>query len=360
MARHSIALASEPVRHAVGNATDILAGNRASALDQLTDADAVRDEAAWLRRSVIGDLAAVLRGWQVNAEAQGTQVHHARTAADAVAIVLRIAAESGSRPAAQAEGQYEGQAGKVAGLLVAKGKSMASEEIHLNEALEADGTRRWSRPTWASSSSSSPTKRRRTSSRPPSTSHATTWPSSSPPTPAHPIDARHRRRGRVRAGTRCGRRSSRPDIGITGVNFAVADTGSICLVENEGNGRMCSHLAPGPRRHHGHGAHRARLGRARRDAGAPRPVGDGAGAVGLHQHHHRAPPGSETRRAGRAARDRARQRPLATCSAPTTRTRCTASAAAPASTSAPSTARSAATPTTQYIAALSEQCSPHC
>ena len=30
------------------------------------------------------------------------------------------------------------------------------------------------------------------------------------------------------------------DIGISGVNFAIADTGTLCLVENEGNGRMCT------------------------------------------------------------------------------------------------------------------------
>jgi L-lactate dehydrogenase complex protein LldF len=30
------------------------------------------------------------------------------------------------------------------------------------------------------------------------------------------------------------------DVGITGVNFAVAETGTLCLVENEGNGRMCT------------------------------------------------------------------------------------------------------------------------
>lgn len=30
------------------------------------------------------------------------------------------------------------------------------------------------------------------------------------------------------------------DVGITGVNFAVAETGTLCLVENEGNGRMTS------------------------------------------------------------------------------------------------------------------------
>ncbi len=34
------------------------------------------------------------------------------------------------------------------------------------------------------------------------------------------------------------------DAGITGVNFAVAETGTICLVENEGNGRFCSTLPP--------------------------------------------------------------------------------------------------------------------
>ena len=30
------------------------------------------------------------------------------------------------------------------------------------------------------------------------------------------------------------------DVGITGVNFAVAETGTLCLVENEGNGQMCT------------------------------------------------------------------------------------------------------------------------
>ena len=34
------------------------------------------------------------------------------------------------------------------------------------------------------------------------------------------------------------------DIGITGVNFAVAETGTLCLVENEGNGRMTSTIPP--------------------------------------------------------------------------------------------------------------------
>jgi L-lactate dehydrogenase complex protein LldF len=32
------------------------------------------------------------------------------------------------------------------------------------------------------------------------------------------------------------------DMGITGVNFAIAETGTLVLVENEGNGRMWSTL----------------------------------------------------------------------------------------------------------------------
>jgi len=34
------------------------------------------------------------------------------------------------------------------------------------------------------------------------------------------------------------------DIGVSGVNFAIAETGTLCLVENEGNGRFCTTLPP--------------------------------------------------------------------------------------------------------------------
>lgn len=34
------------------------------------------------------------------------------------------------------------------------------------------------------------------------------------------------------------------DAGISGVNFAIAETGTLCLVENEGNGRMCTTVPP--------------------------------------------------------------------------------------------------------------------
>jgi L-lactate dehydrogenase complex protein LldF len=34
------------------------------------------------------------------------------------------------------------------------------------------------------------------------------------------------------------------EVGISGANFAVADTGTVCVVESEGNGRMCTTLPP--------------------------------------------------------------------------------------------------------------------
>ncbi|MEJ7871313.1 MAG: LUD domain-containing protein, partial [Rubrobacteraceae bacterium] len=33
-------------------------------------------------------------------------------------------------------------------------------------------------------------------------------------------------------------------VGISGANFAVAETGTVCVVESEGNGRMCTTLPP--------------------------------------------------------------------------------------------------------------------
>ncbi|HEB96959.1 MAG TPA: lactate utilization protein, partial [Sedimenticola thiotaurini] len=40
------------------------------------------------------------------------------------------------------------------------------------------------------------------------------------------------------------RRFQQAPVGLSGVNFAVAETGTLCLVENEGNGRMCTTVPP--------------------------------------------------------------------------------------------------------------------
>jgi len=217
----SIAVASEPVRAAVRHATDLLATNRRDALEGLSDSDALRDGAAFLRRRTLGDLDAVLAQWQRASEARGVVVHRARDASDAVRFVTDIARKSAAR-------------------LVVKGKSMASEEIHLNEALEAAGIDVVE------------------------TDLGEFIIQLAHETPSHIIvPAIHRSRFDVAdlfsadagypvapvvedeatyARQRLRDAFLAADVGITGVNFAIADTGSICLVENEGNGRMCSSL----------------------------------------------------------------------------------------------------------------------
>ena len=129
---------------------------------------------------------------------------------------------------------------KSAARLVVKGKSMASEEIHLNDALEAEGV------TVVE------------------TDLGEFIIQLAHETPSHIIvPAIHRNRFDVAqlfsadagyaiapvvedeaayARQRLRDAFLAADVGITGVNFAVAETGSICLVENEGNGRMCSSL----------------------------------------------------------------------------------------------------------------------
>ena len=52
------------------------------------------------------------------------------------------------------------------------------------------------------------------------------------------------RRARATAGRRgrattCGASSSSAPVAVSGANFAVAETGTVCVVESEGNGRMC-------------------------------------------------------------------------------------------------------------------------
>jgi L-lactate dehydrogenase complex protein LldF len=219
--RSTIAVAAEPVRNAVRHATDLLAGNRRDALEGLADSDALRDEAAYIRRRTLRELDDVLSQWQRASEAHGVIVQRARDAADAVRLVLDIVSRAGAR-------------------LTVKGKSMASEEIHLNAALEGAGISVVE------------------------TDLGEFIIQLAHETPSHIIvPAIHRNRFDIAellsadAGepiapvvedeAAYARRRLRDaflaaDVGITGVNFAVADTGSICLVENEGNGRMSSSL----------------------------------------------------------------------------------------------------------------------
>ena len=136
----------------------------------------------------------------------------------------------------------------------------------------------------------------------------------------------------------------RARVAISGANFAVAETGTVCVVESEGNGRMCTTLPE---------TLITVMGIEKAIPALPRPRGLPPAAAALVDRRadepvHVALDGrARGRRAARvpprAARRRAARRVLAD---PAGGRRSAASAARPASTSARSTGRPAATPTT--------------
>ena len=87
--------------------------------DDIPDFDALRDRGAAIRDEAIQNLPRYLDQLVVSFERNGVVVHRAASAAEAIDIVSGIAARYGGP--------------------VVKGKSMLSEEIGLNERLEADG-----------------------------------------------------------------------------------------------------------------------------------------------------------------------------------------------------------------------------
>jgi L-lactate dehydrogenase complex protein LldF len=180
-----------------------------------------KDRAAALRRETLADL----DGWIDRLERSllrlGVHVHRAASPADARAVILGIArAHDATR--------------------VAKSKSMATEEIDLGAALEADGRRvvetdlgeyivqlAGERPSHMITPAIHKTlaqirdvlSAEAGKELPETREELTAW-------------ARSRLRAEFLAA----------DLGITGVNFAAADTGTLVLVTNEGNGRFCTTL----------------------------------------------------------------------------------------------------------------------
>ncbi len=207
------------------NATRRKAG-RMAAFAALPDHQERRARAHAVKAEVIAHLDDSLTRFIERVEANGIRVHRAANAEEAVRIFLEIVAEGAPTSPA----------------LIAKSKSMLSEEVDLNHALEAAGHRvvetdlgeyivqlRGERP-----------------------SHIIT-------------PAVHLRRGDVgrlfeqKLGlpytediptlTNAARRLLREvfltaQVGVSGVNFGVVESGTLCLVTNEGNGRMVTTLPP--------------------------------------------------------------------------------------------------------------------
>jgi len=216
--KRSRAAVQDPfLQTALDRATSRLKAARATAFASLPDADAVRDRAKAIKGEAIAHLDHYLARLAEQVEGAGGRVHWAADADEARDIVLRLAREKGVRS-------------------VVKSKSMASEEIHLNAALEAAGFRvvetdlgeyivqvAKETPSHIIAPAIHKTKEQIAElfsgvagrELPPDPEGLTAW-------------AREKLRQEF----------IQADMGISGANFAVAETGTIVIVTNEGNGRL--------------------------------------------------------------------------------------------------------------------------
>jgi L-lactate dehydrogenase complex protein LldF len=188
---------------------------------ELDNFPAIRDAAAAIRERALADLDVYLERFERMAAAAGTVVHWAETTADVNRIVCELAAHYGVRKAV-------------------KSKSMVSEECALNDALEAAGVEVVETDLGEYIL--------QLAKEPPSHIVAPVVHK----TRGEVSDLFQAKHGRPRTDaipelTREAREMLRPhflsaDMGITGANFVVAETGSTLIVTNEGNGRMVTTL----------------------------------------------------------------------------------------------------------------------
>lgn len=194
---------------------------RNAAFERLENAEGLRDRARAIKEKVLADLDAYLLQLEERVTELGGKVHWARDGAEACQIVLGLA-----------------RANQVKRLV--KSKSMVTEEIGLNEALEHAGIEAvetdlgeyivqvaGERPSHILA----PAIHKSRADISQLFADRLGFPNLEEP---EEITAATRRKLRAKFCT--------AEMGITGVNFAIAETGTIVLVENEGNIRFCTSL----------------------------------------------------------------------------------------------------------------------
>ncbi|HEX7662710.1 MAG TPA: lactate utilization protein B [Pseudonocardiaceae bacterium] len=215
------ALADAQARRNIRKATSTIRAKRAAVIAEHDDWQLLRAAGAAIKNDVLAHLDEYLLRLERSVTERGGIVHWARDAAEANAIVLRLVRETGATE-------------------VVKVKSMATAEIELNEALEAGGIEAVETDLAEEIVQLGHDKpshilvpaihRNRAEIREIFRREMPTAPADLSDEPADLAAASRRRlRDKFLAAR----------VAISGANFAIAETGSIGVVESEGNGRMC-------------------------------------------------------------------------------------------------------------------------
>jgi L-lactate dehydrogenase complex protein LldF len=198
---------------------------RAAAFAELPDGEALRDRARQIKAHTINHLDHYLVQLEQNVVSLGGHVHWARTGDEARAIILDIAHRNHVRR-------------------VVKSKSMATEEIHLNAALEQAGIEAVETDLGeyiVQLAGEPPSHILAPAIHKSKADIAALFAEKLKATNLHEAEemaavARKMLRERFRSA----------EMGVTGANFAIAETGTVVLLENEGNIRLSTSL---PRLH---------------------------------------------------------------------------------------------------------------
>ncbi|MEU2587531.1 LutB/LldF family L-lactate oxidation iron-sulfur protein [Streptomyces avermitilis] len=219
------AVNNQTLRGNLRHATHTIRAKRAKAVAEVSDWAALRESGKQIKDHTLRHLDQYLVQLEESVTAAGGTVHWAADADEANRIVTRLVKETGESE-------------------VVKVKSMATQEIALNEALEAEGIRAYEtdlaelivqlgkdRPSHILVPA---IHRNRGEIRDIFRSEMGAWGRPAPEgltdTPSELADAArlHLREKFLRA-----------KVGVSGANFMVAETGTLVVVESEGNGRMC-------------------------------------------------------------------------------------------------------------------------
>jgi L-lactate dehydrogenase complex protein LldF len=214
------ALGNSQLRRNLGKATASIRAKRASVVSELPDWEALRAAGSAIKAHAMHHLDEYLLQLEAAVQRAGGQVHWARDAAEANRIITEIVQGTGANS-------------------VVKVKSLTTDEIHLNKALADAGIRAIE------------------------TDLAELIIQLAGETSSHIlVPAIHKNRSEIRDLFRrtiakgeeltddphqlaaAARRYLREQflsakVAVSGANFAIAESGTICVVESEGNGRMC-------------------------------------------------------------------------------------------------------------------------
>ncbi len=215
-------LGDTQLRRNLGKATQTIRAKRAVAVEEMPDWEELREAGHALKKRVMRHLDEYLLQLEESVTRAGGTVHWARDAEEANRTIAGIAREHGASE-------------------VVKVKSIATDETKLNEYLEGEGITAFE------------------------TDLAELIIQLAGETSSHIlVPAIHKNRAEIRelfmrklgaedlsddpkALTNAARlylreKFLKAKVGISGANFAVAETGTVCVVESEGNGRMCTTL----------------------------------------------------------------------------------------------------------------------